>query len=495
MPMIPLNIVGGAKFGRYPKISVENTYNMIVSDNALVPYAGYVQELDLGGNENRGIFNSIALGKLIFVVDDRIYTLSATAPDTTLSYEFVGNLDTDSGDVYITENNNKQISISDGKNIYVYNWGNGSIAKAYTGSSGDPLYFKPGYIDYMDSYTISPDTLSEQWALSNQNEALIYQMVDPDAGVSYTGNYQTKPDIMRATVVLNRTLFVMASTGSELWHDVGNILFPFQRDNSIAIDYGVLSVPTIAVGFNRLVWLANNAQSGPVIVVSYGGPPQEIATDGIDFFIGDLVNPEDSDAFLFQEDGHTFYQITFHGDNVTLTYDFDTQMFFTLTDQNMDHHIAKKGIYYNNNNYFMSYEGGKIYQFGTQYTTYDGLTIPRFRICRHIRESDSSRFRINRLIITMEAGDSDVTQEVHLSMSKDGGNSFGSTVINTMNPIGRHRNIMQFWQLGEANDVVFKIGFWAGDNREFIPIVDPNPPSNSTQQFIIIDAQVEITDL
>ena len=38
---IPLDLVGGNKFGRYKKVSVEQTFNMMVSDDALVDYAGY----------------------------------------------------------------------------------------------------------------------------------------------------------------------------------------------------------------------------------------------------------------------------------------------------------------------------------------------------------------------------------------------------------------------------------------------------------------------
>ena len=37
----PINIVGSSTFGRYPKISIEKTYNMFISDEFLVPYAGY----------------------------------------------------------------------------------------------------------------------------------------------------------------------------------------------------------------------------------------------------------------------------------------------------------------------------------------------------------------------------------------------------------------------------------------------------------------------
>ena len=47
---VPLKIVGGTHYGRYPKTSVEESWNMIVSDNTLVDYAGYKNVLSIATN-------------------------------------------------------------------------------------------------------------------------------------------------------------------------------------------------------------------------------------------------------------------------------------------------------------------------------------------------------------------------------------------------------------------------------------------------------------
>jgi len=55
---VPLKIVGGNHFGRYPKISVEQTFNMIISDGALVEYAGYKNIKNLNPNQTgRSIYS------------------------------------------------------------------------------------------------------------------------------------------------------------------------------------------------------------------------------------------------------------------------------------------------------------------------------------------------------------------------------------------------------------------------------------------------------
>lgn len=487
---VPLKVVGGATFGRYPKISTENTYNMIISDNALVIYPGYVEANTIvEAGEARGVFKSTRHNIIVMVVDDSFFVI-----ENDLNYEFRGHLSTFSGFVYISENENDQIAVVDNSFIYIYHTDT-FVFERITLSVEDN--FSPGYIDYQDGYFIAADISSNQWRLSLPNDGRYWPRIQD--GVSFVGNFQTKPDIVQATVQFNRQLFIMADTGTEIWHDVGNTLFPYQRENAISIDLGVLSRASIAVGFGYLVWLANNEAAGPTIVWSTGGTPQSISTDGIDLFLAQLTHPEDSSAFLFQEAGHIYYQITFPTDNQSLVYDFESHLFTTVTDADLNYHIAKKSVFFNNKNYFISYIDGKLYQFGTQFTTYNGRTVPRFRICPPIRLDDSRRFRVRRIILTMEQGVCYVPQKIGLSMSKNGGESFGTIYEKELNPLGDYKNRMIIWNLGDANDLTIKLQFWSGNavnppgNPTEPPILTPLPPNvNNIERFVVLNAIVEV---
>lgn len=483
---MPVNIVGGATFGRYGKISQENTYNMFVTDNALVPYLGYKSVLSIPGQEGRGLFYSPINNVMLAVVDSSIFLI-----DTSLNYQRVGGIKTSKGIVYITANNASpsQFAISDLSYIYIYTYG-GTVTQVDT----LPENFLPGYIDFQDSYFICGDRRSSAWNLSHSNDGTNWTTPDPNDGYTYQGAYETKPDTVQATVVFNRIVFVMANNGTEMWQDVGNDLFPYQRNNYYAIDYGVVSIPTIAEGFGYLVWLAKNEYSSPIIMVSTGGPPSPISTDGISYVLSNLEHPEDSSAFMFQNSTHIFYQITFYSDNLTLVYDFTTQMFFTATDENLNYHIAKRFCHFNNKNYFVPYGNNKdgtvsIYEMSSSYTTYDGVTIPRFRICAPIRNSGSDQFLITNLSLTMEQGATNQLQRVGVSMCKNGGLSFGNIVEKECNPQAYGQNKMQWWQLGAANDVTFKFQFWSGDSDE----PERTETGNLNERFVIINAQAEVT--
>lgn len=472
---VPIDIVGGLAFDRYTKMSTENTYNMLVSSNCLVPYAGYkaVTTILAGQDvEARAIYRSIPFNHLIIVMEQNVYIVSPN-----LGVSFIATLDTSSGPVYITENEKNQIAFSDGLNIYVLNFKTSAFQKVPN------LDFAPGPLTFQDGYIIAASLGTSAWRLSGLNDALSWPADAPNVGA-----LQTKPDTVQSVVAFNRQLFIFGSTVAEIWHDVGNTLFPYQRDNALSINYGVLSAQTIASEFNLVVWLASNQQSGPTIVYSTGGPPIPLSTDGIDFLLGELTQPENSSAFLFQEDGHIFYQITFPGDNLSLVYDFSEKRFYTLTDHNLNFHIAKRAAFFTNRNFFISNQDGKLYEFSTSFSTYDGETIPRIRITKNFRLPAADRFIVSRLFILMEQGASDQKQIVQLLLSKDGGYTYGSARTKQLNSLGNYPNRMNFWELGTSNDLVFQFRFYAGNTE---PRPDPSG-MNSTERFIIIDAGMEI---
>ncbi len=77
-------------------------------------------------------------------------------------------------------------------------------------------------------------------------------------------------------------------------------------------------------------------------------------------------------------------------------------------------------MYFNQKSYFISLNDASLYEFSTNYTTYDYNIdgsdasliheIPRIRICGNIRQEDSSRFIANSLVVTIEQGnDQDFT--------------------------------------------------------------------------------------
>ena len=542
---IPLNVVGSSTFGRYPKISIEKTYNMFMSDNFMVPYAGYKIGIPSAqfhnGKIGRAIFASIKLNRLVTVIDDNVYLVNISFNQTSGSvtnYQVVkiGSLQTSTGVVYITENNKPQIAISDGTSIYIYD---PTLTPAFQTIS--TIDFVPGYITFHDTYFIcaaSEDNFysppaNNTWRLSAQNDGTSWPNMAANIGL-----LQTKPDNIQAVVRFpskGNMIFVMGSNVTESWFDTGAQLFPYQRNNQFNIDYGCLNPATVAYMDEVVVWLAQNEKSGPIIMYSDGGMPQKITSDGIDYFFSQLNSPQDAQGFLYRQDGHLFYHINFYTDNLSLYYDFNTKKIYHASDQNLNYFIAAEIAFFNNQYYFITKNNGNLFAFDTIFTTYQDVDkdgnvtnneIPRFRACRNIRLPTQEYFIANDIGFTIETGETDYQNEdigalnlitedgkllitegsdvflqtedsefleaedgslligeqpdptdfafliaeqdgfinftprVDLSVSYDGGASFGNDFPYVLNPIGQRRNRLMWWQGGAANDMVCLFKFW-----------------------------------
>ncbi len=477
----PFDIVGSSSFGRNPKILASRTFNMIQSDEWLVGYFGYKPILSVPSEgSGRGIFPSIKSNSLIIVIGDSVYSVKVSSETLSgiKSYvsTFVGKIDTNSGDVYIDENNASQIAICDQKNLYIYNYIDLTFTQAVI-----PDGVKPGYVTYQDGRFIISDTLTSQWFLSKEGDGLNWFW--GASGEAVGNSIQTKPDLAEAVLRFpgrGNLLFVIGNSVTELWTDVGASAFPYQRSTSLNFDYGCVNASTIATSGEFVVWLGYNEKSGPVIMYSSGSDINQISTDGINYKFEHIKYPERSVGFLVKLSGHLIYQLTFYDpeDNYSLIYDFNTSKFYDVTDEKMNFHIARRVAFFDNEYFFISINDNKLYQMDADNSEYDYgffndgspkvYEIPRIRVCSNFRMPNTSRFVVNNITFTLQQGNDpnyyilspDYQPRIGLSISKDGGISFGSYVDRPVYRTGRRPNRINWWGLGMANDFVPQFRFW-----------------------------------
>ncbi len=510
---IPLPIVGGTKFGRYSKISSEATWNFIISDDWLVPYAGYANVLELNPtNPGRGIYTSSTGNFMVAVIGSAVYKIVVDFTGA-LTETIIGQLYTSEGDVYISENNNAEICITDNVFVYVYNW---LVISTPPLLSSNPIsqnafsfpFNSPGYISFQNGNLIIACNGTTNWVLSGPNAATSWSTAP-----AFVGSLQTKPDHCAATVPMpggGNNLMVFGRNCIEMWQFTAQATFPYQRSSVFNVDFGTINPASIAHLKNYVVWLSVNESSGPVLMVSYGGVPEAISTDGIDFQMGNLTDPENCTGFLYQQDGHTLYQFTFPTDNISYAYDLDTKMFFNVSDENLNYHIAREIVYYNNTYYFVSLNGGNIYAFDTKYTfaqyqDNDIRPIPRIRICPPLRFPDQRMYIAKSLGFTIESGQqntittssiqntqvgdaiatenlfslttedgnildtetdtatpiitTNASDQIYLAVSRDGGETFGTFWAQDMNATGDFKRRFIYQRLGQANDMTYQLRF------------------------------------
>lgn len=480
---VPIAVTGSSIFGRYPKISSERTYNLYLSDEWLINTSGYQKVLEITPDgEGRGIFNSIRGGFMIVVVNATVYSISSVL-GTTL----IGNLATARGEVFIDENLNQQICIVDGVNAYIYNYSLGF--PNLTVQVTTPLV--PNYVVYHNTFFLMGNGINSGTGAS----WYAYSFASPTTiSTSATNTFalQTKPDYPIAVVRLPgqaANVLVFGTSVCEVFTNVGG-LQNYRRNNTINIDYGCVSVRTIATSDKYVAWLGSNENNAPVILVYTGQGYQPISTDGIDYVLSNINFPSQSTAMFVRKAGHLFYQLTFYhpSDNLTLTYDFTTEKFFDLTDHFENYHPARNYVYFNNKIYFISLNNGSIYEDNANFTTYNesidsqdptiNYVIPRTRITNTTRLPDTSRFIANSLVLMIDQGNdqnylgvpapiNDVPfppayiPRVDLAISQDEGITWSNYVGRNLNPIGYRRNQLTWEKMGQSNSLTFKFRFWS----------------------------------
>jgi hypothetical protein len=470
----PLNVVGSSTFGINPKIISDRTFNMIMSDGWMVNYAGYRKEIIIQEKgEGRFIFTSIKSGALISVISDSVYSTTLYSVNGSgkkkYSTKKIGTIETISGDVFIDENNLGQIGICDKVNIYIYNYITDVFMKAVL-----PEGIIPGYITYQNGRFITVDLKSNRWYVSSISDGLDW--FPGNSGEPLFSAMQTKPDYGKVAIRFpgrGNLLLLQGENVSELWTDVGGSIFPYQKNTSVNFDYGCISSATVATSEKFVAWLGTNERSESVIMFSDGSDVQTITEDGINNKLQAIINPRKSVGFFVKIYGHLIYQLTFYDkrDNYSLLYDFTTQKFFDVTDENQNYHIARHVAFYTDEYYFVSLNDGCIYVISSDLPTYDygslNFDIPRIRVCANFRYPNSKRFVLSNVVINMQQGEDpnnmipldNYNPTIDLSISRDGGISFGSSVSQPLNPLGQRQNIVRWDKLGAANDMVLKFRF------------------------------------
>lgn len=457
----PLGIVGSNKFGRHPWMSSEQTFNMIVIDNHLTPFAGYARADEVSNQgQGRGISSAQNIGSMFAVIDNDVYRY-----DTSLRRQYIGTLETYVGDVFIAENNAEQVAFCDKLNIYIYD---NRVDKFYK-LTPDTLGFLPGYISFQNGYFISVDQNTNQWRLSESNNGLSWPFE-----AQTVGDVSTKPGNAVAALPFpgkGNLLLVFGQSVAENWVDVGAKLFPYQRSQSSNIDFGCINPATIASNGKMVCWVSVNEKSGPRIVYSTGGDAKEISTDGINFKLAQLKKPEDCYGFMLMLDGRVVYITTWVTDNLTYMYDFDAQRFYTLTDENMDAFIVKRVAFFNNKYYFVSIRDGNLYQLSGDFGVYDYgngniKEIPYIRVTSSFTEPSQDYFIVGYAGFAVEQGNfrytrpaTDNIPRVDMSTSKDSAINFSSYDKIEINPEGDRIARMLWRNMGAANDITFQFRF------------------------------------
>lgn len=345
-------------------------------------------------------------------------------------------------------------------------------------------------------YSIVVDNTHIRVASSYQNAIMNIPIVltgngTPTNTIVNTGQFQqgamtSHPGTIVGCRTLHRRLLLFSQFFTEVWENAGiGSNLPFRRNNSLLMEFGTPALGSIATGFDRMFFLSQTRDGlGPVMGVS-GTESQPVSTKALDYALSQYASTpgqgvSDGRGFMVRENGIIFYRLNFTAANHTYVFNVsmsDPQNLRWHEEEvlNGDRHPAQTHIYFNGNNYVGHYSLPILYELDDTFYTNDGEAIRRARISKAFTPPGYQRRRIDRLqldlvqgiVALLDQGEQPLylftqdlqlllTQDGHeiqlqqglsnnlnpdvpfvfVSISKDGGNSYGNKIKIPMGTLG-----------------------------------------------------------
>lgn len=456
-PQISINL--------YPDINLSNQKLFLRN----TPGSVLSREVDTGSSTHTGrpggsrVFD----GVLYKVLGDKFYSFNSNLVPTLR-----GTLNTSTGGVSMASSGT-QIGITDGTDLWAYTPLSGTFVQVLT--PGLPP--NPDSIIYKGTYFILLSKNSKIIALSGNNDIFAWDILDRVAFESESDN------VVRITSIHQRVLF-LGVYSTESWYITPQTNAPLARDNNFLFEYGIFSPNSLVKaqgpgGYAAVFWLSGNSSGPSSVMMTDGGVPIKASNASIDFVIQELSHQFDISDMVgmdYVEDGHLFYVMTSKNANTTLVYDVNTREWHKRTSHSGGYHPMVSISFFNNRQYFSSFNDSNIYELSLDYFLDVGETIIRERVFSpNLSGLPYGYITINEVELHFQAGVG-ISQlpsliqnqtpvvlgsipTIRLSVSRDGGTSFGNEHRISIGAIGRRDHRCRHRLLGrvQSNRLVFKI--------------------------------------
>lgn len=367
----------------------------------------------------------------------------------------IGTLPTSSGPVWIRDNGAGQvIAFADGRSLYGYSLSTGVWTNAGVSARGTA---------FIDGWLTFGQPGSQQFFTSP-----LYW----DGVAAFNSTYFALKDAASDNLVMpienNRQLWLIGERTTEIWYDAGNQYFPYSRLQGAMLDIGCQAPGSVCRTGKGLMWLARSERGENVVVLSKDYDYDPVSTPAVAYQISQYATLSDAVAFVYSEEGHEFYQISFPSADVTWVFDLTTGLWhqrasFDIDTGTFHRHRANCCMNLNGNIYVGDYQNGTIYQMTRK--AYDDAGAPLVAVRRtpHVWDK-GERNRVRQTWLQVEftpgQGLSDgqgSDPQIMMRMSNDGGFTWGNEHWTSIGLIGEFQRRAVYRRLGMARDRVYEV--------------------------------------
>lgn len=362
------------------------------------------------------------------------------------------------GSVSMTDNGT-QLAVVSEPDMFIYNAVTGVFAQVT-----DTDFPGAVRVDYIDGYFVFIEPDSQRWW---QTQLLDGTSVDPTEFASAEGS----PDNLTSIIVDHREVWLFGTNSTEVWQNVGNPDFAFQRIQGAFIEVGCSAPFSVSKMDNTIFWLSQDRRGQGMVYRANGYIPQRISTHAIEYAISTYSDISDAVAYTYQERGHAFYVLTFPTGNATWVYDASTNLWHERAYQNpttgqLGRHRSNCHMFYNGKHVVGDYEDGTLYDLSVTYYDDDGDLQKWLRSWRALPTGTNTLKRTFQHSLQLDCqtgvglnGSSDPTNPAYvqgadpqaiLRWSDDGGHTWGNEHWRSMGAIGEYGRRVIWRRLGST---------------------------------------------
>jgi hypothetical protein len=250
---------------------------------------------------------------------------------------------------------------------------------------------------------------------------------------------------------------VFGTDSTEVWYNAGLANFPLSPVQGAFNEIGCVAAYSVAKLDNTLFWLGSDPRGQGIVYRANGYSASRVSTHAIEYAIAQYGNISNALAYTYQQEGHSFYVLSFPSANATWVYDVSTQAWHQRAGWNTSageftRHRSNCQCNFGGNIIVGDFENGNIYTFDLDVYADNGAIQKWLRSWRALPagQNNLKRTAHHSLQLDCESGTGLNTgqgsdPEIMLRWSDDGGHTWSNEYLSKMGKIGEfYRRV--FWR-------------------------------------------------
>lgn len=405
------------------------------NDNVLYGTPGLKRFANIG---NSRIWGMHTMGAFLYVVcGNNVFRVSAGSGAVSL-----GSIGTVS-DVVIMDDN--------GTNVII----NKEDGASYLASPSslvqitDPDYLSSSSVAVLDSFAVLTTLNTPKFQISAIGDASLYDGLDVATVEGIAGNL--------VRVVANRSELWMFKQFSTKVYNASGGDFPFTPIESATMQRGCAAKRSVVVESDTAVWLGDDR----IVYMAQTYSPVRISTFAIEKEIENYSVISDAEAFIYTQEGHKFYVLTFPTALVTWVYDITTGLWHERQSFGKGRWRASSYAFFNDMNLVGDFETGNIYQLDLDTYDEDGDILHALATCPPIW-GDTNRLTHDRIQIEFDTGVGLTTgqgsdPQCMLRFSDDGGYNWSNERLIPIGKIGQFKDRAVARRMGQSRERIYEV--------------------------------------